>query len=251
MATLSSLLPASVVTNLAAGDSDVAVTDSGTGKIEFTVDNVEVADFTTGEVVFNETGANQDFRVEGDSNANLLIADAGVDKVGIGTNTFNTNGGVLQVSNGISFPATQSACADANTLDDYEEGTWTPTLGGSSSDPTSTYVQQNGTYTKIGNIVTVNFNLYTSAISGGSGFIKLQGLPFPCANAGHDVGTAFVYNLTLSPVGSLAWRFDNTNATFLFIEVMRDDDTPLPLSISDWPTSVIALVRGNITYRAA
>jgi hypothetical protein len=56
------------------------------------------------QIVFNETGANQDFRVEGDTNANLIVADAGVDKVGIGTNTFNTNGGVLQVSNGISFP---------------------------------------------------------------------------------------------------------------------------------------------------
>jgi hypothetical protein len=114
-------------TQITEGDSSVVVTDSGTGKVEVTVDNVEVADFTTGAIVFNETGANQDFRVEGDTNANLIVADAGVDKVGIGTNTFNTNGGVLQVSNGISFPASQSACDRCQTrLDDYEEGTWTP-----------------------------------------------------------------------------------------------------------------------------
>jgi len=70
-----------------AGDSSVVVTDSGTGKIEFTVDAVEIADFTTGAVVFNETGANQDFRVEGDTNANMLVVDASVDRIGIGTST--------------------------------------------------------------------------------------------------------------------------------------------------------------------
>jgi hypothetical protein len=105
----------STVTEISQGDTSVEVTDSGTGKVEVTVDNVEVADFTTGAIVFNETGANQDFRVEGDTNANLIVADAGVDKVGIGTNTFNTNGGVLQVSNGISFPATQSALCRCQT----------------------------------------------------------------------------------------------------------------------------------------
>jgi hypothetical protein len=55
----------STVTEISQGDTSVEVTDSGTGKVEVTVDNVEVADFTTGEIVFNETGANQDFRVEG------------------------------------------------------------------------------------------------------------------------------------------------------------------------------------------
>lgn len=80
------------------GDSKVEVTDSGTGKVEITVDNVEVADFTTGAIVFNETGANQDFRVEGDTNANLLFVDASADAVGIKTNTpgaaFEVNGSI-------------------------------------------------------------------------------------------------------------------------------------------------------------
>jgi hypothetical protein len=74
-------------TQITEGDSSVVVTDSGTGKVEVTVDNVEVADFTTGAIVFNETGANQDFRVEGDTDANLLVVDASTDRVGIGTDT--------------------------------------------------------------------------------------------------------------------------------------------------------------------
>jgi hypothetical protein len=160
-------------TQITEGDSSVVVTDSGTGKVEVTVDNVELADFTTGAIVFNETGANQDFRVEGDTNANLIVADAGVDKVGIGTNTFNTNGGVLQVSNGISFPASQSALTDPNTLDDYEEGTWTPGVGG-----TATY---NGTpagnYVKIGKQVHITGRFDINVIGTGS-TANVSGLPF-------------------------------------------------------------------------
>jgi hypothetical protein len=170
-------------TQITEGDSSVVVTDSGTGKVEVTVDNVEVADFTTGEIVFNETGANQDFRVEGDTNANLIVADAGVDKVGIGTNTFNTNGGVLQVSNGISFPATQSACADLNTLDDYEEGTWTPGVGG-----TATY---NGTpagnYVKIGKQVHITGRFDINVIGTGS-TANVSGLPFTPGSGGTQQG---------------------------------------------------------------
>ena len=74
-------------------------------------------------------------------------------KVGIGTTSFNTNGGRLQVADGISFPATQSACSDANTLDDYEEGTWTPVWQSSGSLPTLSYQTQNGRYIKIGRVV--------------------------------------------------------------------------------------------------
>ena len=169
-------------TQITQGDTKVEVTDSGTGKVEVTVDNVEVADFTTGAIVFNETGANQDFRVEGDTNANLIVADAGVDKVGIGTNTFNTNGGVLQVSNGISFPATQSACSDANTMDDYEEGSWTPDLQFGGAKVALTYSTNNGYYVKIGQLVyaTAIFNLSNKGTS--TGIASIAGLPFTTAN---------------------------------------------------------------------
>jgi hypothetical protein len=55
------------------------------------------------------------------------------------TLTTPTTTGVLTLGAGIQFPATQVSSADANTLDDYEEGTWTPTIGGSSTNPTVTY----------------------------------------------------------------------------------------------------------------
>ena len=47
--------------------------------------------------------------------------------IGVGGATPSTSG------SGITFPATASASSNANTLDDYEEGTWTPTLGGTAT----------------------------------------------------------------------------------------------------------------------
>ena len=67
--------------------------------------------------------------------------------------------------------------AAANALDDYEEGTWSPTIQGSTTTGTVTYVVRNGKYTKIGN--TVFWELYVSWNSGnGAGFFLINGLPY-------------------------------------------------------------------------
>ena len=68
----------------------------------------------------------------------------------------------FQIGGGaITFPATQVSSADANTLDDYEEGTFTPTLQDiSQSDAEGqTYTTQEGNYTKIGNVVYIQIKL--------------------------------------------------------------------------------------------
>ena len=103
--------------------------------------------------------------------------------IGVGNTTPSASG------SGISFPATQSASSDANTLDDYEEGTWTPTVQGVSSAGTATYSVQLGSYTKVGNLVSIL--LYISYSSGtGSGQLRVGGLPF--AN-GSVLGAATIY----------------------------------------------------------
>ena len=77
---------------------------------------------------------------------------------------------------GITFPATANLSTDPNTLDDYEEGTWTPTLGG-----TATYAFRNGYYTRIGNVVNVSFDIGVTLIgTGDTQFIS--GLPFAQSN---------------------------------------------------------------------
>jgi len=80
-------------------------------------------------------------------------------------------GGVVVLTNGqIAFPATQNASSDANTLDDYEEGTWTPTSAVGLSISTSTYL-------KIGKTVFLNGFVNVNSNSNATTFI-IGGLPF-------------------------------------------------------------------------
>jgi hypothetical protein len=91
--------------------------------------------------------------------------------------TIAPNSPNLIANRGIQFPATQNASSNANTLDDYEEGTWTPTYYGSTSAGTTTYVTQSGIYTKVGRVVTATFNLSITNATG-TGDIRIGGLPF-------------------------------------------------------------------------
>lgn len=94
----------------------------------------------------------------------------------------------LGVAN-LAFPATQQASADANTLDDYEEGTWTPavtfTTPGNSS---FSYGSQVGTYTKIGRFVHGRISMvFTPTVGTGSGNFLIS-VPFTAAVAGGPDG---------------------------------------------------------------
>ena len=86
---------------------------------------------------------------------------------------------------GIDFSATSDASGTgvsmgSELLDDYEEGTWTPKFGGTTSNPTQNYANQQGRYTRTGNIVvcTGEVKLATSGISAGSGEPEIEQLPF-------------------------------------------------------------------------
>jgi len=98
---------------------------------------------------------------------------------------------------GITFPATQSASTDANTLDDYEEGTWTPNVGGN-----ATYNVQVGRYVKTGSQVTVWAEMWINVLGTGSNEI-ISGLPFTSANIS-DIrgggGTMFFSGLAINQI---------------------------------------------------
>lgn len=90
------------------------------------------------------------------------------------------NSGVATLD-GVQFPATQVPSSDPNCLDDYEEGTWTPVLQGSSSAGTYTYdtSRTGGSYTKVGNLVTLRGAFRVNGTtSAGSGQALIYGLPF-------------------------------------------------------------------------
>ena len=79
---------------------------------------------------------------------------------------------------GITFPATQSASSDANTLDDYEEGTWTPADGSGAG--LSFTIETPATYTKVGRLVTVSFGIIWPSTANTSS-VNISGLPFTSA----------------------------------------------------------------------
>ena len=107
--------------------------------------------------------------------------------------TLNNNGALaLQGAStsangvGITFPATQSASSDANTLDDYEEGTWTPTITAQTGSYT-TVTNQTGSYTKIGRQVTINWYFIVSNKGTGLSGATISNLPFASnVSAGND-----------------------------------------------------------------
>ena len=78
----------------------------------------------------------------------------------------------------IRFPATQIASSDANTLDDYEEGTWTPGFAFGGGTTGITYTLFAGYYTKIGRLVVCGMNLALSAKGTSTGAATITGLPF-------------------------------------------------------------------------
>jgi len=86
---------------------------------------------------------------------------------------------------GITFPATASDSSSANTLDDYEEGTFTPILADSaSSSNAATMSVQEGFYTKVGNTVTIQIQIVWSdkgSMSSGQN-TRIYGMPFTARN---------------------------------------------------------------------
>jgi hypothetical protein len=96
---------------------------------------------------------------------------------------------------GLTFPATQVTSTNANCLDDYEEGTWTPTWSGGVTGVTYGSVQA-GYYRKIGSQVTIWFGVMTNGLTVTSSGLSLTGLPFTSASGNGSNGTVNVYNVT-------------------------------------------------------
>lgn len=107
----------------------------------------------------------------------------------------------------IKFPATQNPSSNANTLDDYEEGTWTPVFAGSGVPGAHAYAATQGYYTKIGRQVFIDYGVTVAAVDGSmSGtYCLVSGLPF-AKNAGHTTYTAI-------PVALDGWAFIRFSVT--------------------------------------
>ena len=142
------------------------------------------------------------FKLEGDpaDYARIMFDDGTTENIGelrynFGSDymSFNTNSAErmrILSSGGITFNGDTAA---ANALDDYEEGTFTPSFTGGITSPG--YSVQVGTYTKIGRQVICSINLRANSGTAGSSQIRIGNLPFTVTNAiDHTFGGYFTYN---------------------------------------------------------
>jgi len=117
----------------------------------------------------------------------------------------------LYLSGGVVFDAV-TGNATSNTLDDYEEGTWTPAVRGAGVAGSYTYSGGYGVYTKIGRQVTISFFLQDiTEVSAGTAYLQITGCPFTKASGQFSNG---VVNLQ-----SIDWFNSSTYGTLQFTSV--------------------------------
>lgn len=135
--------------------------------------------------------------------------------------------GLLDLQSGqIKFPATQSSSSDANTLDDYEEGTWTPSIAGDGTAGTQTYSTRVARYTKFGRLVHIECAVIMATKDAATaGNMILSGLPFAQGFGGGGYAMANWQSINLDVGGfryTLGFLPSNTN-TFLFFTQSGDN----------------------------
>jgi hypothetical protein len=176
------------------------------------------------------TGSNYTIISDGQGNRTLTSA---------ASSTVALQGASIYSGTGISFPATQVASSDANTLDDYEEGTFTPTVligGTSNSIATAT-----GTYTKIGNVVFFACRA-ENVTKAGTGSLTMGNFPFVASSTGNQNRySQFLVRWTginsggviiaLASVGNAAAEFQNFTTTGGYSGAVSDGSISASYSI--------------------
>ena len=124
------------------------------------------------------------------------------------------NTGLITASAGVAVGGTGSA----NTLDDYEEGTWTPTITGGFTSVNIDYLK--ASYTRIGNVVNIFLSMRFSGTNAGATFV-LGGLPFTSqpATANYGIGTGAIgYSTLTTYLNNTAYTayVSQNNTTFQF-----------------------------------
>ena len=165
---------------------------------------------TPTEVVINDQSEDMDFRVESNGSTHALFVQASDGAVLIGTSTDGSAGaGDLVVNSGVYL----GGSAAANKLDDYEEGTFTPvwisnvTIGVSSGNY--------GLYTKIGNLVTLQFGAVLSTSGGTPNYYSINNAPFQSnLPGGYAVGVANEYGQT----GDMHYAKMGDNSTTIMLK---------------------------------
>jgi len=195
-------------------------------------------------------------RANADSMTNEIVI--GADAIGGGSNTVTLgNDSVTDVYMASDSGATVHAAgikfdASGEVLGDYEEGTWTPTLWDDDSE-FSSYVVQDGFYTKIGNRVYCGGAVTTDGNSGitGANAIRMFGLPFnssSTANAYSGGGINYAYGLAITAGNTVGIRVELNN-TLCYLPIWSATTGTPGMTCDEW--SVDGSIRFHFSYQAA
>ena len=136
---------------------------------------------------------------------------------------FTTDGYLRMAAStgGIQFNGDTAA---ANALDDYEEGTWTPVVGGTTGNPTVSYSTQLGKYVKIGRVVHIFCQLRLTSSSGGSGNLIITGLPFTISGDSDETGGSIGLALGFATLPTVIQPEASTSYVFVMV---NESNTPI------------------------
>jgi hypothetical protein len=154
--------------------------------------------------IASQTGTGTKFVVD---TSPTLVTPTATTTIGVGAATPSASGA------GITFPATQSASTDANTLDDYEEGDWTPTVA-SGTGTITTVGTTAGRYTKIGRVVVLDFNISITTNGTGASYLKIGAIPFASNTVVYYCGAGIRANTSVKGLALAA--FDQTTMIMVF-----------------------------------
>jgi hypothetical protein len=187
---------ASIINALSSGTGGIVTSGDASGILQLqtantaavTIDGSQIATFAANVIsngvvqalttVQSSSGADLSLNANG-ANRDVIVKVNGTEQA-----RFVGSTSVLSITSGIKFPATQSASSDGNTLDDYEEGTWTPR----NSSATALSINNSATYIKIGKLVFINADI--NQLSQDS----VYGLPFTSASTGYPGVVTVAYN---------------------------------------------------------
>jgi hypothetical protein len=156
----------------------------------------------------------------GGAELNCLVVDAGNGAVDLLVKTW-TGGAYTEkarflAGGGLTFNGDTAA---ANALDDYEEGTFTPTVVGSSTAGTATYSEQQGRYTKIGRLVQFEIFIVYSAGTG-TGNLNISGLPFNIGGISYPSFTIGAFDQIILTADTYAMAWGNINTSTIRLAQM-------------------------------
>jgi hypothetical protein len=160
-------------------DADTSITADTDDQIDVRIAGTDVVNLTnsSSDLVVTHAVQDKDIVFKGDDGGSAITALT-LDMSAGGDLTLGANANIV-------FPGTNVVSTNANTLDDYEEGAWTPAC------PNVTVAASEGKYTKVGRLVTVQ-GYATWPTTSDSNDIEISGLPFTINNSESGRGGAYV-----------------------------------------------------------